>query len=528
MNSIRISRRSWIAVLALLCTTAAAAEKADPKTPIANNSDAAAPSKPRNDTPSLKSNLPPAAGEKPSLAPAAKTPPASGKPGAQDRQSPAATADAKASEGKAAGIPIVAPKTRKLIRVFQLNNPAASMVAQVLNVVLVGDGRGADSPRITADGRRNSTIASGKVKVEELRDGIFVFRDGAREADSPGITADVNGNSIVAYGTVQELDEIKDIIKLLDAPQLGPGDLGPLLATHDIVSGGKVAAKPAPGKSAAAPTTRKQLAVYRLKYAAAWHAISVLQGVFGSVNSLRLDANVVNNSIIAFGEVKTIREIVALLQVLDIPRTTVDVQRKSGSSQPSATQLKIFRLMNSDAFATAAMLQELFSSGRGDTSVKISTDPRTNSIIARGPAETLREIEALVLRLDASQPARAGAARDGTRGSASPSAAQLPGDPVTLDRLATDRLQQYHDLERQASGMAAAIRKLPKGARRGPIRQPVAPFARDRRGSLRSPAGASARQARAAPPASGPHRREHRDSPADQGCDRRAPRQGPP
>ena len=186
---------------------------------------------------------------------------------------------------------------------------------------------------------------------------IDVLHGGGRNSDSPRITANVKRNSIVACGSVRELEEIKDIIKLLDAPQLGPGDSGSSLATHDVAGGDQGAAKSAPGQPAVAPTTMKQLAVYRLRYAATSQAMSVLIHVFRSVDSLNMvGQNSVNNSIIAIGGAKTIREIVALLQILDIPRTAAAVQAKSGSLQPSATQLKVFHLIYADALPTATML----------------------------------------------------------------------------------------------------------------------------------------------------------------------------
>ena len=141
----------------------------------------------------------------------------------------------------------------------------------------------------------------------------------------------------------------------------------------------------------------------------------------------------------------------------------------------------------------------LFSSGRGDGSVKITADPRTNSILARGPAETLREIEALVLRLDASQPAQVGAARDGTGRGAGPAVAQMPGDPAMLNRLATERLQQYRGFERQASGIAE-IRKLTKGTPGAQSANPSRRFCETVEAAFEARQEASARRAGTAPP----------------------------
>lgn len=78
-------------------------------------------------------------------------------------------------------------------------------------------------------------------------------------------------------------------------------------------------------------------------------------------------------------------------------------------SPDAAVELKIFSLKNGDAVALAATLRELFATGpqgEGDqpvslSAIRIEVDERTNSIIAAGTLEDLLVVEAIVLRLDA-------------------------------------------------------------------------------------------------------------------------------
>jgi type II secretion system protein D len=80
-------------------------------------------------------------------------------------------------------------------------------------------------------------------------------------------------------------------------------------------------------------------------------------------------------------------------------------------SPDAAVELKIFSLKNGDAVSLAETLRELFATGpqgEGDgdqpaslSAIRIEVDERTNSIIAAGTLEDLLVVEAIVLRLDA-------------------------------------------------------------------------------------------------------------------------------
>ncbi len=80
-------------------------------------------------------------------------------------------------------------------------------------------------------------------------------------------------------------------------------------------------------------------------------------------------------------------------------------------SPDAAVELKIFSLKNGDALSLADTLRELFATGTdgegsGDrpvslSALRIQVDERTNSIIAAGTLEDLLVVEAIILRLDA-------------------------------------------------------------------------------------------------------------------------------
>lgn len=80
-------------------------------------------------------------------------------------------------------------------------------------------------------------------------------------------------------------------------------------------------------------------------------------------------------------------------------------------SPDAGVELKIFSLKNGDAVALAATLEELFATGGEDggdgdqprslSALRVQVDERTNSIIAAGTLDDLLVVEAIVLRLDA-------------------------------------------------------------------------------------------------------------------------------
>jgi type II secretion system protein D len=98
---------------------------------------------------------------------------------------------------------------------------------------------------------------------------------------------------------------------------------------------------------------------------------------------------------------------------------TSELIRQLDKPTPLVADLKVFSLANADATAMVRLLENLYASqvqasetvvpvaggtGAGDQLIplRLSVDTRTNSIIAKGAPETLRVVEAILLRLDAS------------------------------------------------------------------------------------------------------------------------------
>jgi type II secretion system protein D len=122
------------------------------------------------------------------------------------------------------------------------------------------------------------------------------------------------------------------------------------------------------------------------------------------------------NSVIASAQGRDLAEVGRVIEQLDAPTA-------------AAAVIKVFALENGDATAIERLLATMFATQRagaagaaggvggvapGQTAgaeganqatapIRFSVDVRTNSIIAMGPAETLRAIEAIILRLDNSK-----------------------------------------------------------------------------------------------------------------------------
>ena len=125
------------------------------------------------------------------------------------------------------------------------------------------------------------------------------------------------------------------------------------------------------------------------------------------LTDVRVAADTRANSLVVTAPIESMELIAALVSQLD--------------ELPTAeAQIKVFTIVNGDAAALTEMLQELFgeqtgsqaqqsvlqsAAGAGESSLvplRFSTDLRTNSIIATGSASDLAVVEAILLRLDAS------------------------------------------------------------------------------------------------------------------------------
>lgn len=154
--------------------------------------------------------------------------------------------------------------------------------------------------------------------------------------------------------------------------------------------------------------------VYRLRYGYAAAVARSVSEFYKSPRALGTSVNVFadarTNSIIVQARPRDLTEVGRLIEKLDGPTA-------------SQATIKIFPLQNADATSIQRLLETLFGTGQtqragqgqtqqqqpggeegGETQaptlLRLSVDVRTNSIIALGPPDTLRAVEAVITRLD--------------------------------------------------------------------------------------------------------------------------------
>ena len=94
----------------------------------------------------------------------------------------------------------------------------------------------------------------------------------------------------------------------------------------------------------------------------------------------------------------------------------------SHTTSDPEVQIRIFSLMKADAAATADVILALFESD----SLRVTSDDRTNSLLAKGSPKELDMIKAVVLKLDATESLQ----RDNTRSSVKPKARPVRTDSI--------------------------------------------------------------------------------------------------
>jgi type II secretion system protein D len=158
--------------------------------------------------------------------------------------------------------------------------------------------------------------------------------------------------------------------------------------------------------------------VFHLRYGYAATVARSVSEFYKSPKALGTSVNVFadprTNSIIVQARPRDLSEVGRLIEKLDAPTA-------------SQATIKVFPLSNGDATSIARLLETLFGTaqnrtgqqqqqqqqqqgaeGTGEaqapTALRLSVDVRTNSIIALGPPDTLRAVEAIIIRLDNSDP----------------------------------------------------------------------------------------------------------------------------
>jgi type II secretory pathway component GspD/PulD (secretin) len=128
----------------------------------------------------------------------------------------------------------------------------------------------------------------------------------------------------------------------------------------------------------------------------------------GVLSGVTVNADPRANSLIVSAPPESMGLVAALIEQLDVTPDAV-------------AELKVFTIRNGDAVALEEMLRELFGTGEGGGgggqgggggganqagdrifALRFAVDERTNSIIAAGSTDELLVVEAVLLRLDAS------------------------------------------------------------------------------------------------------------------------------
>jgi hypothetical protein len=114
--------------------------------------------------------------------------------------------------------------------------------------------------------------------------------------------------------------------------------------------------------------------------------------------SSRLTARVASGQTIVASELEQQGEAQLLLVSARLHDTSSPSQASAPVDGANEAQVRIFTLQNAPVDGAASVILQLFADGSGN--VKVSPDPRTNSLIVAAPKETLDIIEAVLLRLD--------------------------------------------------------------------------------------------------------------------------------
>ncbi|MFV2070390.1 MAG: secretin N-terminal domain-containing protein [Pirellulales bacterium] len=147
-------------------------------------------------------------------------------------------------------------------------------------------------------------------------------------------------------------------------------------AQEATLSKSKVTYASAPGEE------KKLLVVYTLDHVNGEDVLNCIRAFAGkSPADAVIDST--RKRVIVYGSMSAHERLRELLKQIDVAPVEQD-------------QLKVFHLVNSDVISMLGLLSNIV----GNKGMKIAPDPRTNSLLARGPKDQLKVIEALLMKLD--------------------------------------------------------------------------------------------------------------------------------
>ncbi len=243
------------------------------------------------------------------------------------------------------------------------------------------------------------------------------------------VSPDVRTNSLIVQARPNDMKEVELIISKIDVA--GPGSVSKMrviplknavadeLANvitstiQSLLNPPTVTGTPPQGQATGQQFGQQGQGPQELRdvKAVALEFLSSIEGLEKSVRSgilsdIRVTPDLRSNSLVVTAPEQSMEMMVALIQQLDQPTSTV-------------AEIKVFSLENADAASMLELLTTLFEqdpnaqnqgvqiAGAEDASsglipLRFSVDVRTNSIIAIGGGDALRVVEAILLRLDES------------------------------------------------------------------------------------------------------------------------------
>lgn len=209
--------------------------------------------------------------------------------------------------------------------------------------------------------------------------------------------ADVRSNVVIVSAAPRDQEEVRALVKQVDAARGEAVDevrVFPLKNSlaEDLAEVLLEAIRPSSESEAESATPR----VAALRLSLGEGDPTALES--GVLNSVRVSPDTRANALVVTAPADSMGLIAGLIERLD-------------RTPDASAELKVFTVANGDAAALAEMLQALFGTEEdsdepggygsgGLTRLSVSTDLRSNSIIAAGSAEDLAVVEAILLRLD--------------------------------------------------------------------------------------------------------------------------------
>ncbi len=241
---------------------------------------------------------------------------------------------------------------------------------------------------------RNASAAD----VQRTITGFFASRTGL--GPKVQVEVDVRTNSLIAYAAPRDMEEVRRLVDQLDVVKSGAVNRAQIFHIRNALAV-DIATTLQEALAAASSGQAGRSAVMELMTVDE-HGREILRS--GMLNDIRVTPNPRVNTLIVTGPPEAMELIGAFIDQLD----------QAGDQ----AQIKVFRIVNGDAYSLATVLRSLMPNQIGQAigpqlpvtmqddslaPLRFSVEVRSNSIIAIGSEGDLRIVEALLARLDESE-----------------------------------------------------------------------------------------------------------------------------